>query len=144
MLQKIHVDNGCAGGHNGIHHIVFHQIDINLHAAAGGCRTGQCQDHRAVFFFQHTVVYIGGIGQIAGGKGHFFHRADDVHRVYFFNIDVFDLGFEKIFFVHDKATPLMNMRMSKPSPVKSQLRKSFPRTGCLFAAISTMRLPISA
>ncbi len=89
-FKEIHVNNGSTGGHDGVNHVVFHQINVNLHTACRGCGTGQGKDNSAIFFSEHPVVNISGVSQIAGGKGHFFHRVDNIHRVDFFNVNVFD------------------------------------------------------
>jgi len=59
-LKKIHIHNRRAGRHNGVHHIVFHQVHIHLHAARRAGGAGQRQNDRAVFLFEHPVVKFGG------------------------------------------------------------------------------------
>ena len=39
-FEEIHVDDGGAGGHDAIDHVVAQQIGIEIHAAAGAGRTG--------------------------------------------------------------------------------------------------------
>ena len=51
---------GIRGGHNGVHHIVFRQVHIHLHAARRAGGAGQRQNERAVFLFEHPVVKFGG------------------------------------------------------------------------------------
>ena len=64
-FEEIHVDDGGAGGDDGVDHVGLHQLGVEIHAAAGRGRPGDDQDDRAILVGEHLVVEIGG----ARGRG---------------------------------------------------------------------------
>ena len=89
-FEEIHVNDGSAGGHDAIDHVVAQQIGIEIHAAAGAGRTGDHQEDGAIGIGQHLVVDGGGAGQIAAGEAHLGHAVDDRAGVKALDVDMFD------------------------------------------------------
>jgi hypothetical protein len=65
---------------------VFHQVSIEVHAAARSGAAGNREYYGAVRISQHHVVYIGCTGQIPGSERHLSHRFHKAGRIYLFDV----------------------------------------------------------
>ncbi len=87
-LEKVHVHNRCAGGHDHVHHVVPDEVHVYLHAAGGARASREGEDDGAFAVGKHPVVDFRGDGKIAGGKGHLPHGFDKFYRIYGRDVDV--------------------------------------------------------
>ena len=89
-FEKIHIDDGGAGGHNRVHHAELHHIAIDMHASPGGCGTRQGQDDGALLILDGHVEDFRRPRKVARGEGHLAHGVDDRPCIKGPDIDMFD------------------------------------------------------
>jgi hypothetical protein len=95
-FEEIHVDDRGSGGDDRVHHIVAHEVRIEVHAAARRGRAGNDEDDRAVLVLKHHVVDVRGSAKVARCEAHLPHRVDDRAGVETLDVDMLDGAGEKL------------------------------------------------
>ena len=96
-FKKVLVHDVCAVGNNRVNHIVLNHIHHNFLHTRGNKRPRNAQNDGAFFIGEHHIVDFARSGHFARSVGHISKGFHQGNHIVFFEVNVFDGVFEKVF-----------------------------------------------